>query len=130
MRIRLSRILVLLAVAGCGTPEFRAERTLCEAEWLQKIPPVYEQRVVEHERWVRVPTGVTDCETTNRGRRCTVETELVEQSYATVERVDIHKPERDARIRVCAQTACVKKFGNPECKAPTASAATSSAPTP
>ena len=120
MRIHVSKVLVLLAVAGCGTPEFRAERSICAAEWLEKIPPVYELRVVEHTRYVRVPTGVTDCETDGKRRRCTVETELQERTYTSMDRVDIRQPERDARIRVCAQAACVQKFGNPECKAPAA----------
>ena len=41
-----STLFGLLALQSCGTPEYRTERTHCEAEWLLKIPPVYRHEPV------------------------------------------------------------------------------------
>lgn len=111
-----------LPLMSCGTPEFRAERSVCEAEWRQKIPPRLERQLVERVRYVRVATGRSTCTTTNTPtgsvQNCVADTRLEGIPYTTVETVDVNAPARDVQIRACAAQACTAKFGNPECKAP------------
>ncbi|MFD1809581.1 hypothetical protein ACFSHQ_20305 [Gemmobacter lanyuensis] len=38
MRRSLFLLPAALMLVSCGTPEYRAERSICEAEWMQKIP--------------------------------------------------------------------------------------------
>lgn len=118
--------LVILALAlplmSCGTPEFRAERAVCEAEWVQKIPPRLERQLVERVRYIQVPTGRTTCTTTNTAtgavQNCVAQMRSEGIPYTTVETVDVNAPGRDVQIRACAAKACSAKFGNPDCKRP------------
>ncbi len=119
--MRPARLVLLAALGGltaCGTPEYRAAYSACEAEWLQKIPPKYEQRMVNKVRYVDQATGRTVCEEENGKTICTAETEKVGIPYIDFETVDVRKSERDAQIRNCAQQACIATFGNPECEPP------------
>lgn len=112
-----------LLLGSCGTPEYRAERTVCSAEWQQKIPPRYVQELVERVRYIRVPTGETICEQKGNKTHCVSGSRLEEIPYTAIETVDANKRERDAQIRLCAAKACTAKFGNAECK-PAAAAVT------
>jgi hypothetical protein len=107
-------------VLACGTPEYRAERSVCEAEWVRKIPPRLERQLVERVRYIEVPTGRTTCTTTNTPtgavQNCVSQTRTEAIPYTTVETVDVNAPRRDVQIRACAAQACSRKFGNPECK--------------
>jgi hypothetical protein len=106
------------ALAGCGTPEFRAERAVCTADWMERIPPVYEERLVNRTRYENRPTGVTTCTTTGGVETCVAEMRRVAVPYVAVETVDLRKPERDAQIEACTRRACVAKYGNAECAPP------------
>lgn len=114
--------LLILALAlplmSCGTPEFRAERSICEAEWAQKIPPRLERQLVERVRYIQVPTGRTTCTTVGAVQNCVAQMRTEGIPYTTVETVDVNAPARDVQIRACAAKACSVKFGNPECKRP------------
>lgn len=118
MRIAPLSILSALLLAGCGTPEYQAERSLCEAVWLERIPPRYERRLVELMRYEKIPTGNTSCTTVGTTTNCTSEMRTIAIPYTTVETVDANAAVRNARIRACAAEACVKKYGNTECKLP------------
>lgn len=107
-----------LLLLGCGTPEYRAERSLCEAVWLERIPPRYERQIVERTRYEQVPTGRSTCTTTGDKTTCVSEMRTIAIPYTTVETVDANAARRDAHIRACAAQACVKKYGNAECKLP------------
>ncbi len=116
-------ILVLAPLlASCGTPEYRAERSVCEAEWRQKIPPRLERQLVERIRYIRVPTGISTCTTTTTPtgsvQNCVAQTRTEGIPYTTVETVDVNAPARDLQIRACAAKVCTAKFGNPECRRP------------
>lgn len=112
-----------LLLGSCGTPEFRAERSVCAAEWQQKIPPRYVQELVERVRYIRVPTGEMICEPVGKKTHCVSGTRLEGIPYTAVETVDANKRVRDTQIRACAVKACMAKFGNAECKVPKAAAA-------
>ena len=42
--------LVLLCFGACSTPEFQAERSFCEASFLDQIPQMFRQRIVTNYR--------------------------------------------------------------------------------
>ncbi len=106
----------MLLLSGCGTPEYRAERTQCEAEWMLKIPPVFRDERVTKHRSERRPTGETKCETTGATTLCQPVMETVSIPYTAIETVDIRKTQRDAQISACAARACTLKFGNGKCE--------------
>lgn len=119
--MRLSFVPMLCAATvliSCGTPEFRAERSVCEAEWLQKIPPRLERQLVERVRYIQVPTGRTTCTTVGNVQNCVSQMRQEAIPYTTVETVDVNAPRREVQIRACAAQACSAKFGNAECKRP------------
>ena len=116
MRRSLFLLPAALMLVSCGTPEYRAERSICEAEWMQKIPPRYEKQIVERVKYIEVPTGRTTCVTNGNVQHCTAETRLEDVPYTAVETVDVNASRRDVQIKACAAKACQAKFGNGECK--------------
>lgn len=111
-------LLIATALASCGTPEYRAEHSLCAAEWGQKIPPRYGQRLVERERHIRIPTGGQVCKGRGDKVRCVPQMVVEDIPYTTLETYDVNKAQRDVQIRACAIRACTARFGNADCKAP------------
>ena len=103
-------------LTGCGTPEYRAEKQYCEAEWMLKIPPVYRQEAVTRYRSETRLTGRTTCKTTGSTTNCTQDTETVSIPYTAIETVDIKKPMRNPQIASCATRACSEKYGNNKCE--------------
>lgn len=101
---------VILFLAGCGAPEYGAERTQCEAEWLLKISPVHREEVVTKYRSERRPTGETKCEATCATTLCEPVFETISVPHTAIETVDIRKTQRDAQIKACAA-----KYGNTAC---------------
>ena len=116
--IRLLGVLVpLVVLAGCGTPEFRVERSACASEWVVKIPPRLEQELYTRIETRQVPTGRTICKPVGATTVCDQIMRSESYSVPAIRTVDRNKPRRDAQISQCARAACVKSFGNPECKA-------------
>ncbi|WP_151717684.1 hypothetical protein [Gemmobacter serpentinus] len=113
-------LIAIALLASCGTPEYRAERSLCAAEWTEKIPPRYGQRIVERVKYIRIPTGGTVCHGKGDKVQCFPQYRTEDIPYTTLETYDVNKAERDVQIRACAVKACSVKFGNAECKAPMA----------
>ncbi len=105
-----------LILQSCGTPEYRTERTHCEAEWLLEMPPVYRLEPVTKYRSEERPTGEIVCETSGTTTVCKPVMETVSVPYRELERVDIRKAERDTQIASCAARACTAKYGNAECE--------------
>lgn len=109
-------VLASIALSSCGTPEYRAEKTQCEAEWLLKIPPVYRREVVTKYRSEERPTGETTCTTEGATTNCQQVMQTVSIPYTDVERVDIKARQRNPQIKACAARACSAKYGNDACK--------------
>lgn len=105
-----------VALVGCGTPEYRDEKTQCEAEWMLKIPPVYRQEVVTRYRSAERPTGESNCTTTGSETSCQQVMETVSIPYTDVETVDIKSRQRAPQIKSCAARACSAKYGNSKCE--------------
>lgn len=122
MRLPYALILPLsLLLVSCGTPEYQAERSVCQAEWEQKIPVRYGERLVERTKYIEVPTGQMVCKPlAGGGQNCVSGTRLEGIPYTTVETYDVNADRRNVQIRACAVKACSAKFGNPECKVPKA----------
>ncbi|MFG6539350.1 hypothetical protein [Sulfitobacter sp. CS16] len=111
-----STLFGLLALQSCGTPEYRTERTHCEAEWLLKIPPVYRHEPVTKYLSVERPNGETVCETAGTTTTCKPVMKTISVPYTTVERIDIRKAQRDPQIASCAARVCAAKYGNSKCE--------------
>lgn len=122
MRLSLALILPLgLVLVSCGTPEYQAERSVCQAEWAQKIPVRYGERLVERTRYISVPTGEMVCKPlAGGGQHCVSGTRLEGIPYTAVETYDVNAEARNVQVRACAAQACSAKFGNPDCKVPKA----------
>ena len=118
MRLVLPVLTIAILLVGCGTPEYRAERSVCDAEWQRKIPPRYERQIVERVRSIQVPTGVSTCTTANGVQTCIAQmrTELI--PYTAVETVDVNAQARMLEVQACTVKACSAKFGNAECRKP------------
>ncbi len=107
----------MLFLASCGTPEYRDEHTHCEAEWLLKIPPVYQQELVTKYRSKERLTGETICTTEGSVTTCKGVKKRVSVPYQALETVDIRKRQRTAQIQSCTKRACSAKYGNSKCEA-------------
>ncbi|PTR13418.1 hypothetical protein [Cereibacter azotoformans] len=114
---------VLLSALGfllgsCGTPEFRAEKDSCTADWMTRIPPRHEQEMYNQVQSRQVPTGTTTC--TGVGYTVTCHQVMRTEYYTVpaVRTVDRNEPLRDLQIRQCTQQACIAKYGNAECEKP------------
>ncbi|MBE2278291.1 MAG: hypothetical protein IAE87_18575 [Rhodobacteraceae bacterium] len=118
LRTGLVPISALLVLAACGTPEYRAERSVCQAEWTERIPPRYEQRLIERISHEQRPTGRSTCTTTGATTNCVAEMVTVAIPYMDVETVDVNATKRRVQVEACAAKACQQKFGNAECTVP------------
>ena len=106
----------LMLLASCGTPEFRAERSICASTWLSKIPPRYEQELYSKTESRQVPTGKTTCTSVGNTTTCIQVMRTEYYTVPAVRTVDRNKPRRDAQINLCTRNVCLEKFGNAECK--------------
>lgn len=113
---RIVGVAGFVLLSSCGTPEYRAEKSHCEAEWMLKIPPVYRQEIVTKYRNEERPTGETVCETTGTTTNCKPVLKTVSVPYTAVETVDIKKAQRGPQISSCTARACVTKYGNSKCE--------------
>ncbi|MBC6406736.1 MAG: hypothetical protein GDA40_00860 [Rhodobacteraceae bacterium] len=118
-----------LAVAGCSTPEYRAERSLCADRWFAQIPPEYQDRLVLRYEKEEQPDGTQTCTTehvrdssnparvvyTTR-RECKPNTKTVTVPRYEVETIDTRKRERDQKIDACTARACLSLYGNAACE--------------
>ena len=116
MKSRLAFLAVPLLFGSCGTPEYQAERSTCQAEWDQKIPPNFQQQLVTRTRYEQRPTGQVNCTTYGNFTQCQQVMSTVGIPYTAVETVDVNQPGRDVQVKAGAVKACQKKFGNAECK--------------
>ncbi|MCX7565357.1 hypothetical protein OS189_03235 [Sulfitobacter sp. F26169L] len=103
-------------LASCGTPEYRAEQSLCKTSWLNKIKPRFEQELYNRTETRQVPTGQTTCQTVGATTNCIQVMRTEYYTVPAVRTVDRNKPRRDAQIDLCTKNQCVAKFGNAECK--------------
>lgn len=118
MRSGFLMIPAVVLLGSCGTPEYRAERAICEAEWQQRIPPRYEQQLVERTRYEERPTGQSTCVTHGDLTECNEVMTTISIPYTAVETVDVNAPRRDVQVAACAAKVCQQKFGNAECEPP------------
>ena len=115
-------------MAGCSTPEYRAARDTCAAQWLRKTPPECETRETTLVRHEDVPDGTETC-TAERirdasdpervvhttKRTCAPNTKRVEVPCLALETADVRKSARDAGTRACTARFCLAGHGNVSC---------------
>lgn len=106
----------LAALAGCASPELRAERQSCSAKWYREIPPRLVQEQYNQLESRQVPTGQTTCTTNGNVTTCNQDMRTEYYTVLAVRTVDRNKPRRDARINACTRAACLSKYGNVNCE--------------
>jgi hypothetical protein len=117
MQKHTALLIPLLILAGCGTPEFRAEQNLCKSTWLTKIPPRLERELYNRSETRQVPTGRTICKGSGNTLICDQVMRTEFYTVPAVRTVDRNAPRRDIQIAQCTMESCQAKFGNAECKA-------------
>ena len=115
MRVALMCVRGGLA-AGCATQEYYQAEQVCSTEWEIKIPPQYQQVLVNRTRAIKIPDGTSKCTTTGNTTTCKqgMRTEWI--PYTEAQTVDLNQRERDQRIAQCTQARCTERYGNPDCK--------------
>lgn len=83
---------------------------------MSKIPPVYEQEWYNETRSRSVPSGITTCNSFYGTVTCRESMRTEFYTVPSIRTVDRNAPRRDAQIQQCTQQACVRKYGNAECK--------------
>ena len=107
----------LLFLCSCSTPEYRAEKSVCSATWLKKIPTRYEQEMYNRMESRQVPTGRTTCHNFGYTISCNQVMRTEYYTVSAVRTVDRNKSRRDSAIKTCTQNQCLKKYGTSDCKA-------------
>lgn len=111
-----------VVLTGCATPEYRAEKSACEAEWINRIPPEFQQMTVQKTKAIQVPNGNVSCHSYSYGMSgmtntsCTQGTRTEYVPYTAVETVDVRKALRDEQIRMCTTSSCYRNYGNSSCE--------------
>lgn len=115
MRLIFALGLAVASLTACGTPEQQQTRALCTAEWMEKIPPKTELRLVTNRYYELVPTGKSICVTEGNTTTCQDEMKRDWIERQEIEEVDLNGPERAAQIKACTLKQCLANYGNAEC---------------
>ena len=112
---------VALLLAGCATPEYEAQLSICELIWGANLPPKYEQVVRQGYRYIEVPDGRSVCvaKTLENGdvrTVCEEDTRLVSIPYTYLETIDRNEYAREEQTEICVHNACLKRYGDPFCR--------------
>ena len=120
--IRRLTFVCVLGLCACATPEYKAAQGECTPGAINKFPIQEVQTLVNRTRMLQVPSGLTQCHTTQSGNQAhtmcfpIMRTELI--PYQELAMVDKNKADRDSLIKGCAQAMCLQRYGNAACKTP------------
>ena len=114
--MRKSIFWVLIPLAACSTPQYLDEKSACRSTWLDQLPPKYAQEWYDKSMTREVPTGTVSCAKTATGFTCTQEMKTEHYTVPAVRTVDRNAAWREQRIRACAETRCLRKYGNSACE--------------
>jgi len=111
----------LLALSGCATPEFKAAYAECSPGAFVQYPEDKVRSFEMRQRLIQVPTGQVSCISVQdaANKKQTVCTPITTVSSLMVMEpviVDRNEEPRRRLISACAQSLCVSRFGNGECK--------------
>ena len=127
----------LLMLSGCATPEYKAAYQECSPSAYSQYPEDKVRSFEMRQRWVQVPTGRVNCVNVQDAahNKQTVCTPVMWMDSAMVMEpviVDRNEEPRRRLISACAESLCVQRFGNHECKptVPAPEAAPPAAATP
>lgn len=116
----LTLLAVCLILAGCSTPQFRAEQNICKATWMKKIPPRLEQENYMMVQSRQVPSGQINCTTSGYGNyaytNCNQIMKTEYYNVPSVRTVDRNSSRRDPEIASCTKQRCIKIYGNAKCE--------------
>jgi hypothetical protein len=114
--------LPIMALAGCATPEYRSAQSECTPQALTQFPVVQVSNWVTMHRVIQVPTGQSHCTTTQQGQVAhTVCNPVLRPEFIPYQQMvvsDANQAARDAAIQSCANSLCLQRMGNPDCKPP------------
>ena len=116
-------VMGLLAVSGCATPEYKAAYSECSPGAFAQYPEDKVHSFEMRQRLIQVPTGQVSCTSVQDGanKKQTVCTPITTVSSIMVMApviVDRNEETRRRLISACAQSLCVARFGNGDCKPP------------
>jgi len=119
-RAIIAVLVLATTVTACATREWYAESHVCRAAWTQRIPEVWQQRIVERTRYETVPDGNIRCTSAKDGpttrTHCTQGERNIAIPYATVETFDLNRAARAPHIDQCIAENCARKYGNAACE--------------
>ena len=108
---------MVLILCGCQTTEYRAQKSYCFAEWIDKIPEDRQQTITTDYRYELQPTGTFSYKDTLEGKTVAVpEYKKVRIPYQVVGFFDANAKRRNGKINACIVRACTTKFGNAVCE--------------
>jgi len=111
----------LLTLGGCATPEYKAAYSECSPGAFSQYPEDKVQTFEMRQRWVQVATGQMSCVAVQNAANVkqTVCTPITyTRPISTMEPVIVDRNEepRKSLISACAQSMCIQRYGNRECK--------------
>jgi hypothetical protein len=113
-------LLCIALIAGCSTPQYRAQEAQCKLIAEGKYPEKYMSGILTTQELQQVPTGDYNCDSNVRGStistRCTQgkKTELVPVQKSIV--YDTNEMARIEYTKRCTEAACIRAYGNSTCK--------------
>lgn len=112
----------VVLLSACATPQYKAALGECTPGAFNKLPVEEVQTWVTRNRAVQVPSGLTQCHTTQSGIQSHTTCFPIMRTewfpYQELAMVDTNKAERDSLIKGCAQALCLHRYGNAACKTP------------
>ncbi|PIT78880.1 hypothetical protein [Limnohabitans sp. B9-3] len=111
----------LLVLGGCATPEYKAAYQTCSPGAFSQYPEDKVQTFEMRQRWVQVATGQLSCVAVQNAANvkqtvCTPITYMRPISTMEPVIVDRNEEPRKSLISACAQSMCIQRYGNVECK--------------
>jgi len=112
-------VLVMLSLAGCGTPQYRATYDECYAYAHAKYPPNIVKELVQRTRYETVP-DTAQCLTTPLKKlsaleKCLQRTKQIAIPYTAMEDVDLNQGRRRSEALRCTRSTCIIRYGNKDC---------------
>lgn len=127
---KLLILLLINSLAGCVTSEYIKEKSFCEDEGNRRFPYSEFSYFVEESRPVEVPTGKTNCTSTQspvgysgdniiteweRRTECIQEKKIIYEKYSVEKVGDRNSAVRIDFVKQCTLNVCMQKYGNSSC---------------
>lgn len=117
--MRISLLLIIIAVTGCASKEYKVERKACSNKAGEEFPPKIISKIGTCYKTIEIPYR-TDCDTYADGyggfsTRCSQKTKNERIPYSCTTEIDLNKSARTNYIASCVKTSCIERYGNKSC---------------